>query len=187
MIFERDWATEFSLSPLATESFVEQLDSWVRAELGRHHKDGGRRMTPEAIAPWSVSMLVLHLKRFAATENWMWATMSIALLQELIFCAKDGGIETSAHVANRLDEIDALRAVRNALMHPASVAEPDKKRKLAVLHVADWMSRDASFLEFAPKLRKDWSYMSHRLVTIFALRRLTSSVRDYAQQNDLRT
>ena len=162
---------------------VTAIDGWVRRMLGNHRKLDNLAM--QSVAPWSVETLARSIGTFGDSEQWLWCVTAIAILQELIFCAEDGGIDPSG-VATDADlnrDVEALRAIRNAVLHPASQRAKGNKpppmlRLIALLEADD----DPSVTELALRLPDDWSYLAERPTATYALRKLGSAGRLFLQK-----
>ena len=174
----RSWADEWRATWLADDTFVFLLDGWARRQLTEHHARAGRAASVESVGPWSVGGLASDVGRFAATQNWLWASMDLCQLQELVFCAADGGLKASNNVPRWINiTVDQLRLVRNALMHPAFSASNGGEPHVELLRPL--LERDPDFAKLAKDLESDRSMMATRPLTVFTLRRVNSTVREY--------
>lgn len=180
----RSWVDEWGETWLSRPETIQRIDGWVRERLVSHHQKAHRAAAHDSVSPWSIDALVADVDRFAQSTDWLWATTSICLLQELLFCADDGGIRASRSVPNSiLDEVTTLRLLRNALFHPANIAPTSSKDVDPALEQLSFrMDRDPEFANFAADLMGNWSFLASRPVTVFALRRLNSAGREYARQ-----
>lgn len=173
----KTWREAYGETWLADGDKVAAIDGWVRRTLCRHRElDALHAM--QSVAPWSVETLARSVGAFGDAGQWLWCVTAVAILQELIFCAEDGGIDP-AGVATDGDlqpDVEVLRAIRNVVLHPASQLakgnKPPPMLRLISLFEAD---DDASVTELALRLPDDWSYLAERPVATYALRKLGSA------------
>jgi len=179
----KSWEQEIALTWLRKPACVASLDTWVRERLIAHRPTA----KAESVAPWTVETLSQEIDRLGREQRWLWCTAAIALLGELVFCAKDGGTFASRAVAYRRDlalDVEALRVVRNAVFHPAF---QNRAAGSGVLHIEKLFELldnddDADVREAAIKLAVDWSHRASRPVTSYALRKLKSAGNAYAAE-----
>lgn len=179
----KPWNEEISTTWLKEPAFVRSLDGWVREQLVEHRPDA----KTESVAAWTVEMLSAEVHRLGAEGRWLWCTSAVSLLAELVFCAADGGVFPSASARYRDDfakDVGALRVVRNAVFHPAfqnrdaGSGKPHVEELFVLLDNDD----DADVRDAALRMAVDWSYLAARPVTSFALRKLNSAGRIYANE-----
>jgi hypothetical protein len=183
----KTWRKSFEVTWLAKDEPVAALDGWVRRSLARHRGlDDPRAL--ESVAPWSVEALARSIASFGDENRWLWCVTAMSLLQELIFCAEDGGLDP-AGVATDSDlraTITTLQAIRNAVVHPAfhrakGGNEPPMLRLIGLLEADD----DAEVTELALRLPDDWSYLGERPLATYALRKLNSAGQLFIERNRL--
>lgn len=180
---------EWSETWLFDRAYVTTLDVWVRRRMTAHHAAANREALPESIGPWTIDGLVSDVHRHATAGHWLWATTAISVIQELLFCIDDGGVDLSRHLGTFRDDVQTLRYLRNVIAHPANMpvtATAKTKDKEKTENSADKfcfrMERDPEFLDFAAELFGNWSLFSDHRVTRFALRRLNTAGRAYVKQ-----
>jgi hypothetical protein len=189
------WKDAWEDTWLDDTEFVSALDRWVRDRLTQHHQDAGRDAVAETVGLWSAQKLVTDIRKFGDVGDWEWVSMSLSLLQELIFCADSGGIHNSSNLPKEVARtVYGLRMLRNALMHPAFAASykkipgktpgegdaqpetPHVELFRPILGAHD----DLGMKQVAEELKTDRSALGKRPVAIFALRQLNTAVREYA-------
>jgi hypothetical protein len=105
----------------------------------------------------------------------------ICLVQELLFCVDDGGVDMSRHLSGDFaDEVRTLRYLRNVIARPAKM--PVKTDENSADEFCFRMEREPAFYELAPSLLDNWSLFADHRVTRFALRRLNTAGRAYGRQ-----
>jgi hypothetical protein len=142
----------------------------------------------ESVAPWSVETLARNIGAFGDANQWLWCLTAMALMQELIFCAEDGGLEP-AGVATDADlarDVETLRAIRNAVLHPAfqltkGANEAPMVRLIKLLEVDD----DPEVTELALRLPEAWSYLAERPAAMYGLRKLNAAGQLFIERNRL--
>jgi len=109
-------------------------------------------------------------------------------MQELIFCAEGGGIDPVG-VATDLDlarVVETLRAIRNAVVHPAfQIAKGGKEAPIARLIKLLEADDDPEVTELALRLPDAWSYLAERPTTTYALRKLDAAGRLFIERKQL--
>lgn len=178
----RSWADELSATWIVDRRFVAFLDMWVRAQLERCHRASGRDAAQDTVGAVSVDVLVQDVQRFGAAKDWFWVSMALSLMQELIFCACDGGIKISRNVPSELEhDVEVLRLLRCALMHPAYAADAHGGAKGTphLFLLLPHFKVDPDFATIARRMEKDRSLLASQEISIFAIRRLNSAVDDY--------
>ncbi len=152
------------------------IDTWVQSVLAVH-----RSLSAEdqgTAAPWNVSTLVRSVRDFGNAQQWLWCVAAIAITQELIFCAEDGGIDP-AGVAKDRDlrvQVDALRTLRNVVFHPA-LQLPKGDKPPAMQDLIKLLEADDDFdvVILADELPHAWARVAEKPVAMFALRKLGSA------------
>jgi hypothetical protein len=146
-----------------------------------HYEVAERRAELGTLGPWTLDGLVVDVHRHAAAGRWLWATTAICLVQELLFCVDDGGVDMSRHLSGGFaDEVRTLRYLRNVIAHPAKM--PVKTGENSADEFCFRMEREPAFYELAPSLLDNWSIFADHRVTRFALRRLNTAGRAYGRQ-----
>lgn len=167
---------------------VAALDGWVRRTLAGHRNLGNDIHALESVAPWSIETLAQSIGAFGDKQQWLWCVTAVSLMKELIFCAEGGGLDP-AGVATDADlalVLDTLRAIRNAVAHPAFQATKGGKdapmvRLIKLLEADD----DPEVTELALRLPTAWSYLAERPAAMYALRKLDSAGRLFIERNRL--
>jgi len=116
-------------------------------ETCRVHSGGG------TVGPWTVDGLVSDVHRHASAGRWLWATTAICLLQELLFCIDDGGVDMSRHLSDFTDEVRTLRTCARDRAHREDAREG---RRESADEFCFRMERDSEFWMFAPELLDNW-------------------------------
>ncbi len=132
-------------------------------------------------------MLAKEIERFGHEGRWLWCTAAVALLAELLFCAKSGGPFPSHDTGYEHDlkvSVEALRAVRNAAFHPAFQHAGVGSGQPPIETLYERLDNDdaAEVREAAIRLAVDWSYFASRPITSYALRMLNAGGHLYAEQ-----
>jgi hypothetical protein len=82
---------------------------------------------------------------FGDAQQWLWCVTAVALMQELIFCAEGGGLKL-AGVATDSDlarVVETLRAIRNAVLHPAfQKAAPKGEQEVPMVRLTKLLEAD---------------------------------------------
>jgi hypothetical protein len=174
----KTWRETFDATWLANGESVAALDNWVRRILVDHRGLGDDVHAIESVAPWSVETLARSIRAFGDAGQWLWCVTAIALVQELIFSAEGGGIDPVG-VATDSDlarVVETLRAIRNAVIHPAfqlakGGRDPPIVRLIKLLEADD----DPEVTELALRLPDAWSYLAERPTATYALRKLAAA------------
>jgi hypothetical protein len=171
----KTWREAYRETWLGNPDQVADLDRWVRRVLSAHRMGGIQAM--QSVAPWSVETLARDIGAFGDKEQWLWCVTAISILQELVFCAEAGGMRPTG-VATDADlerDIEALRAIRNTVLHPAFQRAgddlPPMVRLIALLEADD----DPEVTELALRLPDDWAYLAQRPAATYAIRKLGSA------------
>lgn len=174
----KTWREAFEATWLADQEAVSELDNWVRRTLAGHRGLGDDIHALESVAPWSVETLARSINAFGDNQQWLWCVTAIALMQELVFCAEDGGLDP-AGVATDSDlarVVETLREIRNAVMHPAfQRSKGEKKAPMARLIELLEIDDDPDVTELALRLPDAWSYLAERPTALFGLRKLNAA------------
>jgi len=178
---DRSWQDEWGRAWLSDSEFTTALDGWVRRRMIEHYEVAERRAELGTLGPWTLDGLVADVHRHAAAGRWLWATTAICLVQELLFCIDDGGVDMSRHLSGDFaDEVRTLRYLRNVIAHPAKM--PVTTGENSADEFCFRMERDPALYELAPSLLDNWSLFADHRVTRFALRRLNTAGRAYGRQ-----
>ena len=184
----KTWREAFDATWLANGDAVAALDNWVRRMLAGHRGLADDPHAIESVAPWSVETLARGIGAFGDASQWLWAVTAISLIQELIFCAEDGGIDP-AGVATDSDlarVVETLRAVRNAVMHPAlQTTKGEKEAPIARLIKLLEADDDPEVTELALRLPDAWSYLAEKPTAMYALRKLNAAGELFLERNRL--
>ncbi len=172
----KTWREAFDATWLANSESVAVLDNWVRRTLADHRGLGDHIHALESIAPWSVETLARSIGAFGDAGHWLWCVTAISLMQELIFCAEGGvlnptGVATDADLAR---VVETLRAIRNAVVHPA-FQKDDKAVPMVQLIALLAADDDPEVTELALRLPDAWSYLAERPAATYALRKLNAA------------
>jgi hypothetical protein len=184
----KTWREAFEATWLADKDAVAALDSWVRRTLAEHRGLGDDVHALESVTPWSVETLARSIGDFGDAQRWLWCVTAVALMQELVFCAEDGGLDPSG-VATDSDlarVLEALRAIRNAVVHPAFQRSKGGNtapmvRLIELLQIDD----DPDVTELALRLPDAWSYLAERPTAMYALRNLNAAGRLFIERKRL--
>lgn len=172
----KTWTEEFQRTWLARQEVVSTLDDWVRATLQRHRP----RATIETIAPWSVRDLVGCVNEFGQAGRWLSCVTAISILQELVFCAEDGGIDAVGVATDRdlRSDVTALRELRNVTCHPAfHLDRPNDPTPMTRMLAHFSADDDAAIVALAVRLPNAWSSFAEKPVAAYALRKIGSAGR----------
>lgn len=182
----KTWREAFDATWLANGDAVAMLDNWVRRMLADHRGLADDPNAIESIAPWSVETLARSIGAFGDAGQWLWSVTAMSLMQELIFCAEDGGIDP-AGVATDADlgrVVETLRAIRNAVVHPAfQVAKGGKEAPIPRLIKLLEADDDPEVTELALRLPAAWSYLATRPTAMYALRKLNAAGALFIERN----
>jgi len=183
----KTWREAFDATWLANDESVAALDNWVRGTLAAHRGLDDIHAI-ESVAPWSVQTLARSIGAFGDAQQWLWCVTAVALMQELIFCAEDGGLDP-AGVATDSDlarVVDTLRAIRNAVVHPAfQLGKGGKEAPMVRLTKLLEADDDPEVTELALNLPEAWSYLGERPTATYALRKLDSAGRLFIERKRL--
>ena len=169
----KTWDEAFSQTWLAKDAHVHAVDNWVRSTLAGHRSLG--EDTKLNVAPWNVRSLVKSVHEYGNAHEWLWCVAAIAIMQELIFCAEDGGIAPSGVAMDRdlYVQVSALKTIRNVVFHPSFHAArggnpPPMEAAIKLLSSDD----DMDVMRLAKRLPNEWASFAEKPVAVFALRRL---------------
>jgi hypothetical protein len=106
----------------------------------------------------------------------------------VIFCAEEGGIDPVG-VATDSDlarVVETLRAIRNAVVHPAfQIAKGGKEAPIVRLIKLLEADDDPEVTELAMRLPAAWSYLAERPTAMYALRKLDAGGRLFIERKRL--
>jgi hypothetical protein len=169
----KTWEEALSQTWLTKDAHVLAVDQWVRSTLAAH-----RGLDEEGklnVAPWTITALVKNIREFGIAREWLWCVATIAIMQELIFCAADGGINLSGVAMDRdlRSHVHALKTIRNVVFHPAFQVSkggnpPPMEDAIKLLGSDD----DIDVVQLAKRLPTEWASFAERPVAVYALRKL---------------
>lgn len=150
---------------------VKELDNRVRGNLRMLFL--GRKLSPRE-APQSVEVLCESLRLALTYKRWFVATSTCALLGELIYASRTGGIYKVNEISGSPRDRDhaPLAALRNACFHPAFLIGSGKDTPPMERLVGYVRKTDPAI---ALELGGGWPRLQHRSIASWAIRQLDAT------------